>query len=169
MSRYKRHALLYTYNGTFLSADGFIIETGMFTAGLLCAVIFQKSCQTEFRNLFVWFVIGIALASFLLTLVWAPELTRARRLWDIKLRSADFPTSSSFSFHWRLWCCRDVVDLLTAKEWRPVAVPSWRLKLFADAGAVYLCFGSDDVDFPYRVKVQRFLLLTSLYLSSFRG
>lgn len=152
MSRYKRVTLLYTDRGTFLSADGLYIETGMFTAGFLCAVIFKKSCQTEFCNWFLWFVMGIALPSILLTLLSAPELTRARRLWDIKFSPADFPTSSSFSFHWRLWCCRDVVDLLTAKEWRPVAVPSWRLTLFADAGAVYLCFGSDDVDFPRTMK-----------------
>lgn len=29
------------------------LGTGMFTTGFLCAVIFQKSCQTEFRNRFL--------------------------------------------------------------------------------------------------------------------
>ena len=51
MSRYKRFALLYTYSDTYLSADSLYIETGMFTAGFLCAVMFQKSRQTEFRKL----------------------------------------------------------------------------------------------------------------------
>lgn len=163
MSRYKRFALLYTYSDTYLSADSLYIETGMFTAGFLCAVMFQKSRQTEFRKL--WFVMGIAfLPSFLLTLLSAPELTGLHFCGTVKFRSADFPTSNSFYFHWRLWYCQDVVDLLTAKEWRPVVVPSWRRTLFADAGAVYLCFGSDDVNFPRTINKR-----LDLYMVTIKG